>query len=175
MPNGLALAIVLLVIMLFAAYGVSLLLNFLTPFYTTPKKIAKDIIKLFDLKDNSSFADLGSGDGRMVFETYKMYKCNSVGYEISPVLLILVKIKKLFLFPFNKKIDLKEESFFKADLSKYNVLYCCLPQDVLDILEDKFGKELKENTKVFVYRGKLKNKKGRKISVGTQEVYQYTF
>lgn len=140
MPNGLALAIVLLVVMLFLAYMISLLLNFLTPFYTTPKKASKKIIELFNLSTKDSFVDLGSGDGRMVFDTYKRYKCKSTGYEISPVLLLFVKLKKLLLYPFNPKIQIKEESFFSSNLSSYSTIYCCLPKDVLGILEKNLKK-----------------------------------
>lgn len=161
--------------MLFLAYAVSLLLNFLTPFYTTPKKITKELIKLFKLKKEDSFADLGSGDGRILFKTYNEYKCKCTGYEISPILLIYFKIKKLLTHPFNKDIDLKEESFFKTDLSQYNILYCCLPTDLLEMLEKKFVKELKKGTIVFTYREKLPNKKGKEIDIEGEKVYQYTF
>ncbi len=175
MPNGLALAVILLVMMLFLAYIVSIILNFLTPFYSTPKKIAKKIVDLFELSQDDSFADLGSGDGRMVFMTYNKYKCKSVGYEISPVLLVYFKIRKALTNPMNRKIKLKEESFFTADLSNYKVVYCCLPQDLLTLLEKKFTKELKRGSKVFTYRNQLPNRKGEKVVIDNKEVYQYTF
>lgn len=175
MPNGLALAVILLVMMLFLAYIVSIILNFLTPFYSTPKKIAKKIVDLFELSQDDSFADLGSGDGRMVFMTYNKYKCKSVGYEISPVLLVYFKIRKALTKPMDRKIKLKEESFFTADLSNYKVVYCCLPQDLLTLLEKKFTKELKRGSKVFTYRNQLPNRKGEKVVIDNKEVYQYTF
>ena len=175
MPNGLALAVILLVVMLFLAYIVSIVFNFLTPFYSTPKKVAKKIVDLLDLSEDDSFVDLGSGDGRMVFMTHNKYKCKSVGYEISPVLLIYFKMRKFFTNPMNRKIELKEESFFTADFSKYNVVYCCLPQDLLVILERKFMNELKEGTKVYTYRNQLPNKKGKRILIDEKEVYLYTF
>lgn len=175
MPNGLALAIVLLVIMLFMAYLVSLLLNFLTPFYTTPLKSIKNILDILNLKPTDSFVDLGSGDGRMVFGLHKRFKCKSVGYEISPMLLLYFKLKKFFLFPFNRKIQLKEESFFNADLKDYDVVYCCLPTDILILLEKKFERELKKGTTVVTYKNALPNKKGKKILIGNTQVYQYTF
>lgn len=175
MPNGLALAVILLVIMLFLAYIVSIILNFLTPFYSTPKKVAKRIVDLFELSKDDSFADLGSGDGRMIFMTYNRYKCKSVGYEISPVLLVYFKIRKALTNPMNRKIELKEESFFTADLSNYNVVYCCLPQDLLILLEKKFTHELKKGSKVFTYRNQLPNRNGKKFLIEDKEVYQYTF
>ena len=175
MPNGLALAIVLLIVMLFFAYGISLLLNFLTPFYTTPKKILKEIVGMFKLERDNSFADLGSGDGRVLFQTYKQYKCKCVGYEISPVLLIYFKLRKFLTHPFNSNLELKEESFFKADLSQYDTIYCCLPTDLLEILETKFKKELKKGSHVFTYKNSLPTKKGKEILIEGEKVYQYTF
>ena len=175
MPNGLALAVILLVVMLFLAYIVSIILNFLTPFYSTPKKVAKKIVELFELSKDDSFVDLGSGDGRMVFMTYNKFKCKSVGYEISPVLLVYFKMRKLLTNPMDRKIELKEESFFTADFSKYDVVYCCLPSDLLTILEKKFIHELKKGAKVYTYRNQLPNKKGKRILIEEKEVYRYTF
>ena len=175
MPNGLALAIILLVVMLFVAYLFSLILNFLTPYYSTPLKTARKIAELFKLKPTDSFADLGSGDGRMLFETYRQYKCRVTGYEISPILLIFFKMVKFFRYPFNNKVHLKEESFFNTDLSKYDVIYCCLPDDILSILEKKFDKELKQGAKVYSYTEKLIGRKGEEIVINGKKVYQYTF
>jgi len=175
MPNGLALAISLLIVLMFSAYIVSVLLLFFTPYYSTPKSLMKKILELFDLKKNQTFADLGSGDGRVVFNVNKMYGCSSVGYEISPVLLMIVKLRKLLTSPLNSKIHFKEESFFNTDLSQYDVIYCCLPEDVLKILEKKFNKELKKGTKVFTYKNKLPKKKGKKIDIDNTQVYQYTY
>jgi hypothetical protein len=175
MPNGLALAIILLVIMLFLAYIISLLLNFFSPFFTTPRKVVKDIVDLFDLKKGDRFADLGSGDGRVVFNTYYKYKCKSVGYEVSPILLIIVKLKKLFMYPFNRNVIFKENSFFKSDLSEYDVIYCCLPTEFLVELESKLEHELKEGTNVFTYKYKFPNRKHKEIDLNGRKVYQYTF
>jgi SAM-dependent methyltransferase len=175
MPNGLALAILLLVAMLFLAYIVSIGINFFSPFYTTPRKSVRKIVKLFNLKPTDSFVDLGSGDGRMVLETYRQYKCKSTGYEISPILLIYFKVYKLFTFPFNKRIEVMEESFFNKDMSQYSVIYCCLPKDILEILARKFQRELKKGTKVYTYKEELNGIKGEKEIIDGVKVYQYTF
>lgn len=175
MPNGLALAINILIILILLAYIVSILLNFFTPFYTTPKKALENILKNFKLKKDEKFADLGCGDGRVVFSTYRMYKCTSVGYEISPVLLMLIKLSKLLLYPFNSKIRFIEEDFFKVDLGEYDVIYCCLPKDVLEVLEKKFAKELKKGSRVYSYKNELPKRKGKPIRTGVDMVYEYTF
>lgn len=175
MPSGLALAIILLVSMLFLAYIVSLAINFFSPFYTTPRKSIKKIVNLFKLTSTDTFADLGSGDGRIVLETYRQYRCKSIGYEISPIPLIYFKISKLFTFPFSNKVQVKEESFFNKDLSEYSVIYCCLPEDILEILVKKFKRELKKGTKVYTYKEKLNGINGEKTTVDGEKVYQYTF
>lgn len=175
MPNGLALAIILLVVMLFLAYIISIVINFLSPYYTTAHKDIKELVKLFKLERKQKFADLGSGDGRVLFETYKQYKCKTDGYEISPIILLWYKILKFLRFPFNTSIEVFEKSFFKEDLKQYDVIYCCLPEDLLEILERKFTKELRKGTKVFTLKKPLPNKKGKKIKLSKNEVYQYTF
>ena len=131
MPNGLALAISLLIVLMFTAYLVSLLLTFFSPYYSTPKNILKELIKEFKLKKGMKFADLGCGDGRVVFGVNRVYGCQSIGYEISPVVLMIAKLKKLLLAPFKKDVQILEGSFFNSNLSEYDVIYCCLPEDIL--------------------------------------------
>lgn len=175
MPNGLTLAISLLIILLFLAYIVSMIMAFFNPFYSTPKKRLKEIVKKFGLSKEQKFADLGSGDGRVVFATNRMYKCMSVGYEISPMLLIVQKLGKIFFCPFNSKIRFREESFFNVNLNEYDVIYCCLPVSILENLEPKFVEELKKGTKVFTLKTKLPNKKGKEHDIGGSILCEYTY
>ena len=175
MPNGLALAINILVVLALLSYIVSMVLNFFSPYYSTPKKVLKDIVKKFNLKENDKFADLGCGDGRVVWEVYRTYKCSCTGYEFSPVQLIYIKLSKALLAPFNKKIQFIEEDFFKVNLEEYAVIYCNLPKDMLKPLEEKFETELKKGSRVYTYRYKLPNKKGKSIKVGEREMFEYTF
>lgn len=175
MPNGFALALYLLIILVILAYLVSLILNFFTPFYTTPKKTLDELIKNFKLKKDEKFADLGCGDGRVVFGVNRMYKCMSVGYEISPVLLMFIKFSKLIFAPFNRNVQFVEEDFFKVNLKQYDVIYCCLPQDVLETLVKKFKKELKKGSRVYSYKNELPNIEGKAIRIEGEKVYEYTF
>jgi SAM-dependent methyltransferase len=175
MPNGLTLAISLLIVLLFSAYIVSIIMNFFNPFYSTSRKSLKKIIKKFNLEEKKKFADLGSGDGRVIFATNKMYNCLSVGYEISPILLIAQKLGKIILAPFNKNIVFKEESFFNISLQEYDVIYCCLPSSILENLEEKFEKELKKDCKVFSYKSSLPKKEGKKHNIDGSILYEYTY
>ena len=86
-----------------------------------------------------------------------------------------IKLSKALLAPFNKKIQFFEEDFFKVNLKEYNVIYCNLPEDTLKPLEEKFKKELKKGSRVYTYRYKLPNKKGKSIKVGERQMYEYIF
>jgi hypothetical protein len=50
-----------------------------------------------------------------------------------------------------------------------------LPEDILEILEEKFEQELTKGTNVFTYKYKITNKKGKEIKLKVNRVYQYTF
>ncbi len=175
MPNGLALAINILIVLALLSYIVSMTLNFFSPYYSTPKRALEDIVKYFKLKENNKFADLGCGDGRVIWKVYRTYKCNCVGYEFSPVPLIYIKFSKALLAPFNKKIQFIEGDFFKINLEQYDVIYCNLPENMLKPLEEKFNKELKRGSRVYTYRYKLPKKKGKCIKVGEKEMFEYIF
>ncbi len=175
MPNGLALAINILLVLILLAYITSIVLNFFSPFYTTPGKVLKDIVKQFKLGKNDKFADLGCGDGRVIFSTYRMYKCHTTGYEVSPVLLMFVKLTKLIAYPFNRRVQFLEEDFFKVNLKEYDVIYCNLPTDVLEVLSKKFKKELKKGSRVFSFKNEMPDIKGNCRRIGGEKVYEYTF
>jgi hypothetical protein len=152
-----------------------MILNFVNPFYSTPKKVLKEILEKFKLDKEKKFVDLGSGDGRMVFAVHKKFKCTSIGYEISPLLLIIQNLAKIFIAPFNSKVQFREESFFNVSLTEFDVIYCSLPDALLSNLEEKFKEELKEGSKVFTYKTKLPNKKAKEIKLAEGILYEYTY
>ena len=141
MPNGLALAIAVLILALLISYIVSMLLSlFLSTSYTKRKDL-KEIVKNMNLKKGDVFADLGCGDGRVVFEVAKQYKdVRCIGYEISPISLMIANLSKLFTFPFNKRVSILAEDFTKADLSNVNVVYMNFSQKEFSGLKDSLRK-----------------------------------
>jgi precorrin-6B methylase 2 len=142
MPNGLALAIVVLIIALLISYIISMLLSlFLSTSYTKRKDLKK-IVKDMNLKDGDVFADLGCGDGRVVFEVAKQYKkVKSIGYEISPISLMIANLSRLLLFPFSKRVIILAEDFTKADLKDVTAVYINWGKEIRPSL-DSFYKKL---------------------------------
>jgi SAM-dependent methyltransferase len=124
MPNGLALATLILVASLVLSYTITLLLSLLISPSHTKRKEMKELIEKLDLKDGDVFADLGCGDGRVVFEVAKNFKkVKCIGYEISPIHLMIAKLSRVVLFPFSKRVMIVPEDFTKVDLSDIDTFY----------------------------------------------------
>lgn len=130
MPNGLSLALVVLIISLILSFLISMLLNLFSPYIPTPRKKLKKMVKDMNLKKGDVFVDLGSGDGRVVFEVARQYKnVQCIGYEFSPIPLIFANLKKMFLFPFSIRVQIKAENFLKANLTDATVFYASFGKD----------------------------------------------
>ncbi|MCD4756151.1 class I SAM-dependent methyltransferase [bacterium] len=152
MPNGLALAISILILALVISYVISMLLSFFLSTTPTPRKELRPLAKKMKLKKGDVFADLGCGDGRVVFEVAKRYKdVKCIGYEISPIHLMLANLSKTLLYPFTKRVVIYPEDFTKADLRDITVVYT------------NWGRNISKNQKEFLKRIK-KEKRIRIVS-----------
>lgn len=124
MPNGLALATLILIAALVSSYVITVFLSLIVSPSHTKKKDLKDLVKGLDLKEGDVFADLGCGDGRVVFEVAKRFKgVKCIGYEISPIYIMIAKLSKLLLFPFSKRVKIVPADFCKGNLSHVNTFY----------------------------------------------------
>lgn len=150
MPNGLALASLILVAALVLSYVITLLLSLvLSPGHTKRKELKK-VLDNLDLKDGDTFVDLGCGDGRVVFGVAKKFKnVKCIGYEISPIQLMIANLSKMLCFPFSRRVQIIPQDFTKADLSDVDVFYINWGGNVPPKLEE-FRKGLKEQKDVTV-------------------------
>jgi ubiquinone/menaquinone biosynthesis C-methylase UbiE len=124
MPNGLALASLILVAALVSSYVITLFLSLLVSPSHTGRKKMREMVKRLDLKKGDTFVDLGCGDGRVVFEVAKKFKgVRCIGYEISPIHIMIAKLSKAVLFPFSNRVRIVAENFLKADLGEVDVVY----------------------------------------------------
>ncbi len=92
-----------------------------------------------------TFVDLGSGDGRIIFEAIRR-GFDAIGYDLNFVLNIIAFWKAKFKGIKNAKFYRKD--FFRLDLSNIDIVFVYLYPNVLAKLEDKFLKELKAGTLV---------------------------
>ena len=150
MPNGLALAIVVLILALVISYIISMLLSLFLSTAHTPKKELAELVDKMNLKKGDVFADLGCGDGRIVFEVAKRYKdVQCIGYEISPILLMIANLSKLLLYPCSKRVHIYAEDFTKADLKDITVVYTNWGKNI-NKKQQEFLKKLKKGSKVKI-------------------------
>ncbi|KAK9968808.1 hypothetical protein ABG768_003112 [Culter alburnus] len=117
------------------------------PFLPSTKEQTANVIKLLDGR-KGRLADLGSGDGRLVFAASSVgFQCT--GFEINSMLLAYSRSKAWWR---GNDIHFIKKDFWKTDLSKYRNVTVFLAPAVMGVLEEKLLKELPEDARVIVCR-----------------------
>lgn len=177
MLNGITLGIVMIVILVIASFVLTLLINaFLIPLFKTPKKVLLEIVDIMELKKEDHLVDLGSGDGRILFKAHRVSQCKCTGYDISPIMLIIAKTKKVLHFPLSKDFNFEPKDIFKVDLKDFTKIYCYLDKKSMDILQPKLKDFVKNGGEVYSYRyaiERINNEKKVVLSDG-EELYIYS-
>lgn len=176
MLNGITLAISIIVIGVTLLFIITLLLNiFFSPLIGTPKKILGEIVEKMGLKDSDVLIDLGSGDGRLLFEAYKESQCKCIGYELSPIPVLLARTRRIVNYPNSKDISFELESIFQVNFSGASKIYCYLDKKSLDILAPKLEKFVKNGGEVFSLNNSIgKIKESEKSTLSNKDnLYTY--
>lgn len=118
------------------------------PFVPTPMEAVEKMLKTADLKEGDKVFDIGCGDGRMVYLASKKYKANATGYELSPIVYGLARIRKLF---WGSKAKIVFGNFKTKNFKDADVILCYLLPETLARLQEKLDKELKKGAKVVSY------------------------
>lgn len=163
MINGIGMGVILTVVMLFGGIIVTILINILlAPIIKTPKDIIDEILESMKLEKEDRFLDLGCADGRVVLEAYKKAKCRSFGFDISPIMIIIARTKRILSFPMNKDIVFDAENIFDVSLKDFSKIYCYLDETSMEILGRRLKKYLKSGGEVFSYKYAIKSLKAKK-------------
>lgn len=122
------------------------------------------MIELADLKKHEKLIDLGSGDGRIVFQAAKT-GADCIGIELNPVLYYLSLLKaKLFGL---KNVKFKRQDLWTIDLSDTDVLTLYFIDNKMEKLKRKIQKEMKPGARIishaFTFPGWPYEKKDGKI------------
>lgn len=164
MLNGITLVIMVITILLICAFVLTLLINlFLVPLFNTPKNVLKEIVDIIDATENDVLVDLGSGDGRLLLEAYKKRKCKCIGYDISPIMLLIARTKRIINFPLAKDIVFIPDDIFKVDLEYATKIYCYLDEKSIDILKKRLKNFVKNGGEVYSYKYEITNMESKKI------------
>ncbi|XP_016147010.1 protein FAM173B-like isoform X3 [Sinocyclocheilus grahami] len=96
-------------------------------------------------------ADLGSGDGRLVFTaTVEGFQCT--GFEINSILTGYARVKAKWKGIPSSTATFINQDFWKTDLSKYNNVTVFLAPGVMEVLGRKLEKELPDEARVIACR-----------------------
>lgn len=135
------------------------------PYYPSTNQKVKKMIALADLKKGQIVADLGAGDGRIIYEASKK-GVEAHGIEINPVLTLYSRLK----FRKIKNIKIINKNMWKVDLSGYDRIFLfCLTKEMKK-LEEKLQKEMKPGSLVISNIFKFSNWKPLKSK---DSVYVY--
>lgn len=124
------------------------------PFVSSPSYDLKNICKAVELKKGEIIYDLGCGKANLLTVASKEFGARGVGYEISLWPYVWARLRILML---GADVEMHLQDFFKADLSRANVVFCYLFPEIMAKLEPKFKTELKPGSRVVSYSFKLPN------------------
>lgn len=141
----------LFIIFLLLILGTFALAGFLAaPWVPLWKTDIRRMLKLAEVKPGETVYDLGAGDGRIIIIAAQEFGARATGFEIAvlPYFLAYIKILIRGLKP---KIDLKYRNFFRADLSKADVICAFLTPPAMKKLKPKLEKEAKPGCRIVSY------------------------
>lgn len=143
--------------LLMAGFFLYLCLAFITggPFVPSSMKSVRAMVRLARLQTGQTIIDVGSGDGRVLFESAK-YGANAVGIELNPYLVLFTRIKAA-LGQYKRNIKVYCKNLWRTDLSQADVVFVYLIPWKMDDLALKLKREIKPGSLVisnsFIFPG----------------------
>ncbi|MBN1916156.1 hypothetical protein JW796_04190 [Candidatus Dojkabacteria bacterium] len=114
------------------------------PYYPSNSRKVKKMIELADLRKGQTVADLGAGDGRVIYEASKK-GVEAHCIEINPILTLYSRLK----FRKIKNIKIINKNMWKVDLSSYDRIFLfCLSKEMKKF-EKKLQMEMKPGSLVI--------------------------
>ena len=122
----------------------------LAPFDPSPQEVVERMLTIAAVKKGDVVYDLGSGDGRVVIAAAKKYGVKAVGFEIDPGLVKLAR-ENVRQQGVEKLVEIRQQDFMTADLSKATVVTLYLSYDGNLVLQPKLMHELRPGARVVSY------------------------
>ncbi|XP_047449133.1 ATP synthase subunit C lysine N-methyltransferase [Mugil cephalus] len=120
------------------------------PYLPSSKDQTLNVMKLLEGR-TGRLADLGSGDGKLVFAASSAgFQCT--GFEINSILVAYARSKASFTGVPSSQATFVKKDFWKTDLSSYNNVTAFLAPGVMEVLGDKLLNELSDDARVIACR-----------------------
>ncbi|XP_029019196.1 adenine nucleotide translocase lysine N-methyltransferase isoform X2 [Betta splendens] len=120
------------------------------PYLPSSKEQTLNAMKLLEGR-TGRLADLGSGDGRLVFAASSAgFQCT--GFEINSILVALARSRARWTGVPSTRAAFVKSDFWKTDLSAYNNVTAFLAPGVMEALAEKLLAELPDGARVVACR-----------------------
>ena len=121
------------------------------PYFPTLSIDLQAIKRALNLKNGHVLFDLGAGDGKIIF-SYPNKNIRTVGIEVNPYLILLMKARWLF-YANRKNVQILWQSLFKTDLNPATHIYLFVGPYLIDSILDYVLKNKGERLqKIVSYR-----------------------
>uniref|UniRef100_A0A1A8HTM2 Family with sequence similarity 173, member B n=2 Tax=Nothobranchius kuhntae TaxID=321403 RepID=A0A1A8HTM2_NOTKU len=120
------------------------------PYLPSSKDQTQNVMKLLEGR-RGRLADLGSGDGRLVFAASSA-GFRGTGFEINSILVAYARSKARWKGIPSSQATFVKKDFWTTDLSSYDNVTAFLAPGVMDVLGEKLLKELPEDALVIACR-----------------------
>ena len=118
------------------------------PFVPTPMEAVERMLELAKIKTGEKVYDIGCGDGRMVYLASKKYGANATGFELSPLVYLIARVRHFF---WRSKARIRFSNFKRRNLADADVIVCYLLPETLARLQEKLDGELKKGARIISY------------------------
>jgi len=137
-------------VVVFIAIGIPTIIALVSgaPFVPTPMRAVRKMLKVADIKKGQTVIDIGCGDGRLCHYAAKDYGAKGIGYELSPMVYVIGKIRQ---FIWGSKAEVRFGDFRNHDLSDADHIVTYMLPETLAKFIPKFEKDLKKGAKVTSY------------------------
>jgi hypothetical protein len=117
------------------------------PYVPTKSKLLKRAFAMLEIEAGERVLDIGSGDGKFLFFGSKRVKAEFIGIEINWVLVVLSKLKKIFISTKGNEKIIKG-NFLSHDFGGYDKIFMFSMPSLIEKLIPKLEKEVDKGTRI---------------------------
>ena len=156
-------------------FGLSLVYSCIggVPWVRTGPDIARAMFELAGLQPGQTVLDIGCGDGSILFVAAKEFQANGIGYDKSPGVVWLGRIRARLL-GLSENVHLHTGNVFKIKMPQVDLISCYLLPEFQERLEPRLISNYPSGTKIVTHAFQYPNLKLiKKAKINKTHVYLY--